>query len=217
MKSTWFVAFLMFASTFCAEAQPLGVLLGAQVTQNLHQSFSLDSSRKGAIIRQTTDATCGPAALASLLKFYFNDPTASEAELTELSGTLEKRTTTLLGLRNACRAKGYEAKGFSMTLPQLLQQVETSGVPVLVHYKEPSLHYALVCGRVENFLLISDPSQGQVSVDVTDFLRRWDGYALVVSSSQPANKDLMKERKASAQTRLETLSRAGALMSGVRF
>lgn len=204
--------------SFCrpAQADPLFALLGAEGLRLFHQSKRFKSLNSGAIIRQTSDVTCGPAALASLLHFYFGD-TATEEEMAKLSGTYEKGTSTLLGLRNACRSKGYEAVGYRMTLPQLLDEVDSSGVPVLVHFKTPSLHYALVLGQVDNFILVSDPSQGNLSMDVADFLRRWDGMALVVTSSRPADRTVIEKRKQSAATRIETLNRTSSLMSSLRF
>lgn len=168
------------------------------------------------LIRQTTDVTCGPAAVASLLKFYFGVETTEE-EMARLSGTYENKTSSLLGLRNACRAKGFEAVGYRMSLPQLLREVETGGVPVVIHFKEPSLHFALVVGRVGDFIVVSDPSQGNISMDAGDFARRWSGAVLVVRSERPVNRALIERRLRSAERRLETLRRAGSLLSSTRF
>lgn len=168
------------------------------------------------IIRQTSDVTCGPAAVASLLKFYFGVET-TEDEIAKLSGTYENKTSSLLGLRNACRAKGFEAGGYRMSLPQMMREVEAGGAPVVVHFKEPSLHFALVVGRVGDFVIVSDPSQGNISMDVGDFKRRWSGAVLVVKSTRPVNRELIERRRRSAQRRLETLRRAGSLLSSTRF
>jgi predicted double-glycine peptidase len=168
------------------------------------------------IIRQTSDVTCGPAAVASLLKFYFGVET-SEDEIAKLSGTYENQTSSLFGLRNACHAKGFAAGGYRMSLPELMSQVESGGVPVVIHFKEPSLHFALVIGRVGNFIIVSDPSQGNISMDVGDFMRRWSGAVLVVKSPRPVNRALIERRRRSAERRLETLRRAGSLLSSTRF
>lgn len=203
------------------------VLLGLALAANRAAGFDsrasglrpdaarLKSGGEG-IIRQTTDLTCGPAAVASLLKFYFGVET-TEDEMAKLSGTYENKTSSLLGLRNACRAKGFEAVGYRMSLPQMLAEVESGGVPVVIHFKEPSLHFALVIGRVGDFIIVSDPSQGNISMDVGDFMRRWSGAVLVVRSRRPANRALVERRKRSAETRLESLRRAGSLLSSSRF
>jgi predicted double-glycine peptidase len=198
--------FALSVSPGICHAEVLPVLLGAEALRLFHQGERLGAERKRDVIIQTSEYTCGPAAVAALLKFYFGDNT-NEQEIAQLAGTYENHTTTLLDLRNACRAKGYEASGYRMTLPQLLREIETSGVPVLVHFKEPSLHYALVLGQVGDVILVSDPSWGHVSIDVTDFLRRWSKNALVVKSSRPAHRELIERRKQSAETRLATLSR----------
>jgi predicted double-glycine peptidase len=180
-----------------------------------HAADHLRAADEG-LIRQTTEVTCGPAAVASLLKFYFGVET-SEDEIAKLSGTYENGTSSLFGLRNACRAKGFEAAGRSLKLSEMLHEVESGGVPVVVHFKEPSLHFALVIGRVGDFIIVSDPSQGNISMDVGDFKRRWSGAVLVVKSSRPANRALVERRKRSAETRLETLRRAGSLPPPARF
>lgn len=175
-----------------------------------------NAARKSGIIRQTSDVTCGPAALASLLTFHLGEET-SEHEIARLSGTYERGTSTLLGLRNAARAKGYEAVGYRMTFSALMQEVETSGVPVLVHFKEPSLHYALVLGRVDDFVLVADPSRGNVSMHVGDFSRRWDNNALVVRTHSTVDPTRLEKRKRSTATRIETLSRESVFQSSPRF
>jgi hypothetical protein len=182
----------------------------------LLQSPSASAPQGGNLIRQTSDLTCGPAAVATLLKFYFGENT-TEDEIAKLAGTYEKRTSSLLDLRNACRAKGYQAAGYRMTLPQLIREAETSGVPVIVHFKEPTLHFALVVGQAGEFILASDPSLGNVSIDVKDFLRRWDNHVLVVKSSRPVNREIAEKRKRSAEKRLKSLNRANLLMSSTRY
>ena len=179
----------------------------------LLEQHATTAASQGAILRQTSEVTCGPTALASLLNFYYGENT-SEAKLAELSNTYSKGTTTLLGLRDSCLAIGYHATGYKMTLPQLINETDSSGVPVLVHFKEPTMHYALVAGQVGDFILVSDPSLGNISMSVDDFQRRWSNKVLVVKSeTRPANKEIVVNRKQSAAIRLNTLARAGNLMS----
>jgi predicted double-glycine peptidase len=198
-----------------AHCEPLLFSLAMQTTRMVDESRRIQSRSDSAIIRQESEITCGPAALASLLCYYFSEET-SENELAELSGTYEKGTTTLLGLRDACIAKGHEAIGYNMTLPQLMREVEASKVPVVVHFNEPSLHYALVVGQVDDFILISDPSVGNVSMSRDDFLRRWSEKALVVKPGErTVDSKIVEQRKQSAATRLGSLKQAGRLMSAM--
>lgn len=216
VQSVFLVVFaVMIFSVQAARGEPLLFSLAIQTTRMVDESRHIQTRGKGAIIRQTSEITCGPAALASLLRYYFNDNT-SEHELAELSDTYEKGTTTLLGLRDACIAKGHEAIGYNMTLLQLIREMETGKVPVLVHFNKPSLHYVLVVGQVDNFILISDPSVGDISMDRCDFLRRWSGKTLVVEPADRAvNSKIVEQRKQSAEIRLGSLKQAGRLMSSM--
>lgn len=194
------------------QANPFAILMLGECLRITNSQARIGSQSRGSIIMQTSEVTCGPAALATLLHYYFGED-CTEAELTELTGTYRKGTTTLLSLYNVCQAKGYEPIGYKMTLPQLIEEVRRSGVPVLVHFKEPTLHYALVDGAVGDFLLVSDPAWGEVTIHKDDFLRRWSGKALVVRSSRPIRTELTKKRQDSANTRLDSLSKAGRMMS----
>lgn len=194
-------------------SDPLTVLVGIEAIRLGYQSKQATNCGSVPVVKQTTEFTCGPAALATLLKYHFGEDT-TEQEMIKLSQTMEKRTATLLGLRDACRAKGYNAVGYQMTLRQLIKEVNTSEVPVLVHFQTPTLHYALVTGVVEDYVLVADPSEGNLSMNVDDFLRRWSNKALVVKSeTRPAHREIVIERQASAKVRLNTLARAGHLMS----
>jgi predicted double-glycine peptidase len=168
------------------------------------------------VIRQTSSATCGQAALATLFTFYFHDP-VTEAEMTKWVRPRAQDVSTMRELRDACRARGYDAAGVKGTLSELVRQIESSGVPVLVHFKEPTQHYLLVLGRVGDRLLVADPAKGETTMHETDFLRRWDNVALVIKSPRPADGSLIEHRKRSAETRLQTLHRAGSLMSATRY
>ncbi len=176
-------------------------------------SFSYNSNK---VLRQTTEVTCGPTALATLLNYYFYENT-SEIEMAELSDTFINQTTTLAGLRNAARIKGYEAAGYQMTLSQLKKQIETSNIPVLIHYKEPTLHYALVTGIIDNYVLTSDPSVGNVTLDLIDFNRRWSGKALVIKpGDHKVNTTSVPEEKKSAELRIDSLNCATKMMMRFR-
>jgi predicted double-glycine peptidase len=191
-------------------------LLDVQDLNTTNQSRKLSLAHKQAVIRQTSPATCGPAALATLLTFYFDDP-ITEEEVTKLAGTDKKTMASLRELRDVSRARGYTADGFRWGLPRLLHEVETTGVPVLVHFKEPTQHFVLVVGEADEFILVSDPSRGEVSIHQTDFLRRWDNFALVVKTTRPVNSTLVERRKRSAEARIQALKRASSLMSTTRF
>jgi predicted double-glycine peptidase len=199
---------------YCSPVLAVIALHGASAAT---RGRAITAQNHQGVLYQTSEVTCGPAALANLLNLYFGDR-ASEDELAGLSGTYRIQAASLQGLRDAAIVKGYKADGCRMTLTQLQRQVERSRIPVLVHYETPTLHYALVVGILRSGVLTLDPSVGYVVVAEQDFLRRWSGKALVVRArSQSPNLDLAPSLARSATTRQSSLRSAGqALLRGAR-
>lgn len=197
----------LLVSLHSVHADALFPLLGIEGMGLVKRSSSVQSRRDRDVIFQTSEVTCGPAALATLIQYYLGGK-ATEQEMTTLTKTLEKGTTTLLSLRDAAKTKGYNAVGYKMTLPQLEQQANISNIPVLVHFAEPQLHYALFVGRIGEWVLICDPALGNVTMEVEEFMEKWDGIALVVTPPQLAPSPRAGEQKRSAAKRLETLTTA---------
>lgn len=202
---------LSVALTRAATADPLLGLLGAQLLREAGLLERGDALARDGIIRQRAELTCGPAALASLLTFYFEDP-AGEDEMAKLSGTYEQLGTSMLGLRNACRAKGYAAAGYRMSLAELAKTLRQTELPVLVHYREPLQHFVLVVAMEGDYVLVSDPASGSVTVETQDFVRRWSGAVLVVQPRGPADRERVRRRRALVTARVQTLRRTNRAM-----
>jgi predicted double-glycine peptidase len=168
------------------------------------------------VVRQSTSATCGPAALATLWTFFFFDPT-SEEEAMKLTGTDKSTVTNLKQLQNASTAKGYQVEGRNWNIVRLRRHLKTETLPVLVHLSKPTDHFVLVVGYVDGYLLVTDPADGNYSIHETDFTRRWDGKILLVRSAKPINEPLIHERRRSAEIRLDTLNRANRITLLRRF
>ena len=143
------------------------------------------SANSHYLVRQTTTADCGPAALATLLNFYLDTPT-TEREVAKLSAANEYGTT-FAGLEYATNAKGAGAESFRMTLLTLQQQLESYPAPVLVRLMLPQPHFVLVLGIDKDTVQIADPGSGNVLMPQDSFTSRWligqsnEGYVLVAA------------------------------------
>lgn len=137
------------------------------------------------LVRQTTNADCGPAALATLLNFYLNVPT-TEAEIARLSGA-NQYGTTFGGLEYAADAKGVGADSFRMDIATLRLQLTSYPAPVLVRLLLPQPHFVLVIGSKGDDILIADPASGNVMMPQNSFLNRWllpgmkEGYVFIAA------------------------------------
>ncbi|MGC9517427.1 MAG: pseudomurein-binding repeat-containing protein [Methanomicrobiales archaeon] len=93
----------------------IGVVLSGN---NFVDNWLTDTSRidSGEMVMATTIYTCGPAALATVLKkmgIY-----TTEAELAKMAKT-DSTGTSLLGLKDAANAKGINAYGYELSVEQL--------------------------------------------------------------------------------------------------
>ena len=143
------------------------LLLGSALWAPLRPVFSDNRY----VITQSTPSDCGPAALATLLRFYCDVPT-SEAEMARLTGVTESGTT-LLKLQQAVEAKGGQADSFRMTLATLQEQLKAYPMPVIVRTLQPEPHFSILLGWDGDRVLLADPAHGNLLMPKSVFLRQW--------------------------------------------
>ncbi|WP_144012309.1 cysteine peptidase family C39 domain-containing protein [Deinococcus sp. LM3] len=157
----------------------------------LFSSASADyrTLRYASVVGQTSDFTCGPAALATLLTHYYGRPVA-EQTLTERSvadmqarGKEVVEGITLLSLRNALGSESISSAGYKLTLEQL-RVVLAQGLPVVANVVYPKGHYYLVLAVDDQNVLLADPSWGVRSQPIRNFLNAWNGVVLIPEPSE---------------------------------
>jgi uncharacterized protein len=143
-----------------------------------------DATRRN-VVMQDYDYSCGAAALATLLKYYFGDPVPETEILKNVLAHLDKETfaerrrdgLSMLDLKQYVERRGYEAAGVRLT-PTALKQLRG---PVLVYLQDDELHhFAILRGVRENRVYLADPAAGDVRMPVDRFVRKWPGYTLVL-------------------------------------
>lgn len=106
------------------------------------------------LVQQLDLSDCGVACLLSIIKYYGSDATIQQ--LHDLSGT-DRVGTTLLGLMEAAKTLGFDAKGFeadSQSLAELNQ-------PSILHVQKEKLeHYVVFFGFTHGIFTIGDPIEG---------------------------------------------------------
>lgn len=172
--------------------------------------------RYQSVVGQTTDFTCGPAALATLLTHYYGRP-VSEQTLTERSvadmqarGKEVVEGITLLSLRNALTTESVSSAGYKLTLEQL-REVMNAGLPVMVNVVYPKGHYYLVLAMDDHNVLLADPSWGVRSQPISNFLNAWNGVVLV---PQPSEAEAAQARTQVAQQLAKYRERLERLKTG---
>ncbi|MFC1594248.1 C39 family peptidase [Candidatus Omnitrophota bacterium] len=171
-------------------------------TLHAHEAFSIDLNLGGKInkpvknlreiktqhvVRQTMDYSCGPAAMATLLSFYFNDTITEEEVIksllltTDLKKVKAKKGFSLLDLKNFAKLKGYEVTGYRMDLEYLLALDTPVLIPISI--KDYS-HFVIFRGMLGDRVFIADPALGKMTMKIERFMRLWEGgIGLVVTKS----------------------------------
>jgi predicted double-glycine peptidase len=153
---------------------------------------TLEELRDQHVVKQALDYSCGAAALATLMIYYFGDATSEQEILTLLQAQLTEkerkikaeRGFSLLDLKRVARAKGYRAAGFKLTVEQLMQLA----APVMV-FVEPFeyKHFAVVRGIDRGRVYIADPSRGNLRMSIDRFLGEWGGIVFVLGKPGEEN------------------------------
>ena len=130
------------------------------------------------VVKQQEDYSCGAAALATLLSYYFGEVTSEKEILDRLLKPLshrekvvkKQRGFSLLDLKRVAEMKGYRAGGFKVTFSQLTQVK----APVMV-FLEPHgyKHFAVYRGFDRGRVYLADPARGNLRMSIGRFLDEW--------------------------------------------
>ncbi|GMQ31338.1 peptidase domain-containing ABC transporter [Algoriphagus confluentis] len=125
-------------------------------------------------VAQLGEYACGLACLSTLSKFHGGE--VSQEKLRDISGTTTSGTT-LLGLIQAAKEIGMEAKGFEAELSHLKEQES----PVILHVVMDKVreHYVVYFGHQEGNFWVSDPGSGIRAWDEATLLEAWKSKILL--------------------------------------
>jgi len=159
------------------------------------------------VVGQTDWYTCGAAAVATLLTYYYDDP-ATEAEIlevaikeTEASGKDPLGGLTALSLKRALENRGYQVKAYRVNLEQLADYFRRGGLPVVGHVTKPQLHFLVITGIVDpphggpTQVLLADPSWGRRILPLEALVTE-KGFSGVILLAVPKNKEQLQKAKA---------------------
>jgi predicted double-glycine peptidase len=102
-----------------AEAGPEGTAAKSSIRETKPR-LSLREMRTRHVITQEYDFSCGAAAIATLLTYYFGEPATEKevivgiAERADFQKVMQRRAFSLLDMKRFAEAKGYQAIGYKM-------------------------------------------------------------------------------------------------------
>jgi predicted double-glycine peptidase len=144
------------------------------------------------ILRQSTQATCGPVALANALELRAGRSGVTERVAARWCGTTSEGTTRW-GLLQAARAEGFTN---AWCAPMTFEQLETCGSPAIVSISTmPGVRHAtLIVELWGDLVLMVDPAYGRMGVTKAWLRQCWYGMPIVLEA--PAERARIAARRA---------------------
>jgi predicted double-glycine peptidase len=147
--------------------------------------WSWQELKRRNVVMQRRDYSCGAAALATLVNFYWGDNLTELQILRELAQMLTPeeqvdRITnglSLTDLRRVAVQMGYQATIGTLRFRELTE----SKVPLVVGIDfEGYEHFVVYRGWDGEFVYVADPLQGNWRIPTSEFVRMWQQNAVLV-------------------------------------
>jgi predicted double-glycine peptidase len=165
---------------------------------------SLAEQRWKHVIRQGLDISCGSAALATIINYQFGDQISEEVIIRTILATVKAEDVrkrggfSLLDLKRVGSALGYTVKGYRLTFEQLKANNTPALVPITVRGFK---HFVVFRGALDDRVALADPSFGNIVLSNADFIKAWQGIALILQRADKPGAD------SSLAVRIEDLPR----------
>lgn len=144
---------------------------------------SLIGRRFLTVVRQQYDFSCGSAALATLLRFHYEDPQSEQSVFLGMfrdgdQAQIRRLGFSLLDMKRYLAARGIDADGYRVTIAQIAR-ARVPGIALIDFngYK----HFVVVKGVEQDTLLLGDPSLGLRREATATFLKQWNGVFFVLN------------------------------------
>lgn len=152
---------------------------------------SMAERRYLTVVRQQYDFSCGSAALATLLRYHYDDPQNEQSIFVGMwrqgdREQIRRLGFSLLDMKRYLNARGIKADGYEVTLAD----IEATGIPGIAlidmrGYK----HFVVIKGVVNGQVLVGDPSLGIRRIDAKRFTAMWNGILFALGDSAERGKN----------------------------
>jgi predicted double-glycine peptidase len=134
------------------------------------------------MVPQHTDFSCGAAALATILKYAYQQDVTEQQIINGLLAVsdpeiVKQRGFSLLDIKNYVETLGMRGRGYSMK-PDMLEKVKIPTIVLLDirGYK----HFVVVKKTTQDKVYIADPALGNRIMDKASFMAGWNKVTFAV-------------------------------------
>ncbi|GAB4175870.1 MAG: C39 family peptidase [Geothermobacteraceae bacterium] len=144
---------------------------------------SMKELKFDSIVRQQTDFSCGAAALATILTFFYRDEGATENKIVHWllengdQQLIQQRGFSLLDLKHYAEHAGYKAAGYRIPAEKLEKiRIPTITLLTVKNYT----HFVVLNAVQDGRAYIADPAMGHRVIGMDEFLEGWNGLIFAV-------------------------------------
>lgn len=142
------------------------------------------------VVRQSYDLSCGAAAVATLLKYYYGETALSEHEvigsMVDVGDREEisQKGFSMLEMKRFAEARGYVSAGYKIENATDLRKLKVP-VVTLIHTRGYS-HFVVIKAVQRDRVYVADPAFGNQVQDLGSFADEWSNIILTVLSPDRA-------------------------------
>jgi len=136
------------------------------------------------VVPQRLDFSCGAAALATLLGYYYDDPVAETDIIAEMLGAgdverIREEGFSLLDMKHYAERRGYQTRGYRVG-PGVIERL---AIPAITMVDSRGYnHFVVLKGAEDGRVYLADPALGQRSLPKSEFLEDWSGVVFFVAA-----------------------------------
>ncbi|MDA8087873.1 MAG: C39 family peptidase [Nitrospiraceae bacterium] len=181
-KTIFLVFFFILGASAAAECgvvfapMPFGGGIHAKVR-------SMKDLRFTGVVHQKYDFSCGAAAMATLLKYYYGRKVTEQEIIKEMisngdAGKIRSKGFSLLDMKHYAERHKFLANGYMLKSASDLQKLQ---LPVIVLVKTKGYnHFVLLKGARNGTAYLADPALGNRTMPLKQFAEAWDRIIFVV-------------------------------------
>ncbi len=145
--------------------------------------------RRRNVVMQSYDYSCGAAALATVLHYYWGTPVNEQQVVVATLRTMTadevkdrmKHGLAISDLRRAAVLMGYLSTIGTMSLEQLAQARVPLVVPLRINVRSKDYdHFVVYRGIADGRVYLADPIRGNVRPTIAEFCQQWQKNAVLV-------------------------------------
>ncbi|MBL6991796.1 MAG: hypothetical protein ISR65_18585 [Bacteriovoracaceae bacterium] len=158
--------------------------------------------KREKVVMQSLDYSCGPSAVITLLKHYFDEKVITEKIFLDKANLImgpkeiksaKENGLSMSDLKRVIKSFGYDAIGMKIPFKTLLE----TNVPVIVYIQDKmTKHFAVYAGYDKGFVRLLDPSRGSIYIAPEVFGKEYlTEKALVIHKNNELPDKLQKGSK----------------------